>query len=289
MLKNLTLYSVVETLDPEALNESLGKLKFRPCSGLEAMSAGFVPFADGVELIHSVSGLHVGAVRVDKKTLPASAVKQLVKEKCAEVEEQQGYKPGRKQAKEIKEQIIDNLMPRAIPATKTINFMFTKNMLMIDATSAATADIVIGLLAKCMDPFPIGPLHTDTSPGGAMTNWLVDDEAPEGFTIDQEVEMKSPNKALVRWANETVRHKEAHDHTVQGKQCTKMALTWRDKYSFVLNDKLVVSRLKALDMQREETDEIEENDVDGTVALYGAEIQMLANDLVDALGGLMKG
>lgn len=288
MLKNVTLFSVTETLDPQSLNDSLEKMSFRPCAGLEPQSAGFVPFADGLDLIHGVAGLMVGAVRVDKKTVPSSAVKQMVKERSAQVEQEQGYKPGRKQTREIKEQVLDSLMPRAIPATKIIRFMFTDRLLMIEATSAATADLVIGLLAKCLDPFPLGALQTDCSAATSMTEWLINDEAPAGFTIDQEVEMKAPSKAMVRWANDMVKNDEAQNHLKQGKQCTKMALTWNDKISFVLTERMVLTKIKALDVNREQDDEFDSDDIDGTIALYGNELRGLAESVIDALGGLMK-
>src|SRR5690606_10384758 len=110
----------------------------------------------------------------------------------------------------------------------------------------------------------------------------------DNFTIDQEAEMKAPSKAMVRWAHDSVDHEEARSHLSQGKQVTKMALTWRDKYSFVLNEKLVISKIKALDVQREDQDELEDDDIDGTIALFGGELRELAKDVVDALGGLMR-
>lgn len=288
MYKSLTLYSVTESLDPEVLNEQFSTRKFRPCGGLEKISAGFVPFADGLPLVHSVHGMHVGAVRVDKKTIPASAVKQMVKEECAKIEEQQGYKPGRKQIKEIKEQVLDTLLPRAIPSTSIIQFMFTRDLLLIETTSASSADLVIGLLAKCIDPMPISLVYTAQSPGAAMTQWLVENEAPEAFAISREAEMKAPSKAMVRWANDSVRAEEAQEHRIQGKQCTKLALSWRDKYSFVLNDKMVISKIKPLDLHNPDAKELDPEDVDGAIMLFGTECVQLAHDLIEALGGLCQ-
>src|SRR3546814_12083135 len=85
------------------------------------------------------------------------------------------------------------------------------------------------------------PLHDalpilNQSPAGSMTTWRVDDEAPEGFTIDNEVEMKSTSEtgASVRWLNQTVDAQAAREHVQQGKQCVRMAMTWSDKWSFVV-------------------------------------------------------
>ncbi len=45
--------------------------------------------------------------------LPTTVVNQVTRARAAEIEEQQGYKPGRKQLKELKEQVTEELLPRA--------------------------------------------------------------------------------------------------------------------------------------------------------------------------------
>ena len=72
-----------------------------------------------------------------------------------------------------------------------------------------------------------------------MTAWVAAGEAPHGFTIDQDLELRSPDNAVVRYAKHTLEGDEVRQHIAQGKVVTRLALTWRDKISFVLNDKLL--------------------------------------------------
>src|SRR3546814_14507758 len=101
--------------------------------------------------------------------------------------------------------------------------------------------------SKCIDPFPVEALHLNQSPAGSMTTWLVDDEAPEGFTIDNEVEMKSTSEtgASVRGLNQTVDAQAAREHVQQGKQCVLKAMTWSDKWTFVVNEQFILKKIKA--------------------------------------------
>src|SRR3546814_2018196 len=98
-------------------------------------SVGFVPFADGLDLIHEGAGIRVGKVRIDKKTLPGSAVKEKLKDRIQQVEQSQGFKPGRKQTNELKEQIIDEHLPTALATTKYIPFYIWDDRLVVESTS----------------------------------------------------------------------------------------------------------------------------------------------------------
>src|SRR3546814_16992347 len=102
-----------------------------------------------------------------------------------------------------------------------------------------------------------------------MTTWLVDDEAPEGFTIDNEVEMKSTSEtgASVRWLNQTVDAQAAREHVQQGKQCVRMAMTWSDKWSFVVTEQIILKKIKANDIFDEHLQEPEAQDIDDNQAL----------------------
>ena len=143
-------------------------------------------------LAHVVGGQILLTLRAEKKLLPGTVVNQVAKARAQEIEEQQGYKPGRKQMKEIKERVTDELLPRAFSVYRDTRVWIDpqNHWLVIDAAASAKADEVIGLLAKCIDPFPLENLYVAQSPASAMTGWLAEDEAPSNFTIDQDTELR---------------------------------------------------------------------------------------------------
>src|SRR3546814_6475833 len=90
------------------------------------------------------------------------------------------------------------------------------------------------MLAKAIDSFPISPLYVEESPAAAMTNWLISDEPPSNFSIDQDTELRSTSDsgAAVRYVRQSIEIDDVRKHVQAGKQCTRLAMTWADRVSF---------------------------------------------------------
>ena len=121
-----------------------------------------------------------------------------------------------------------------------------------------------------------------------MTGWVAEGEAPSHFTIDQDLELRSAEKATVRYVKHTLEGEEIRHHIADGKVVTRLAMTWGDKISFVLNENLQIKRLGFLDILKEEGENQAENederfDIDFT--LMTGELAHLLDDLIEALGG----
>lgn len=291
--KNLRIYRLAPSwnYDAHTLNDLLTKQAFRPGNATDMISLGWASPRPDVDLVYANDGQYLIALRVEKKLLPASVVDQFARAKAHEIEKQQGYKPGRKQMKEIKEQIIDQMLPKAFSTHKdTFVWIDTRNLwLAVDAASEGKAEEVLGMLAKVLDPFPLRPIYTKHSAAAAMTNWLIEDTPPDGFSIDQDTELQATNetRATVRYLRQSMDLNAAKEHVAQGKQCTRLAMTWADRVSFILTDDLVLKRVTPLDVLTENTlqsaNEAERFDSD--FMLMTGELSRLLDDLVVALGG----
>ncbi|WP_235815944.1 recombination-associated protein RdgC, partial [Bordetella trematum] len=208
--KNLKVYrlSAAWSCLGETLEAALAKHAYQRGSNLEMQRLGWVSPRENGQLAHVVNGQILLSLRAEKKVLPSSAINQAAKARAKEIEEQQGYKPGRKQMKEIKERVTDELMPRALSVYRdTRAWIDTKNgWLVIDAAADGKADEVIGLLAKTVDPLPLEYLYVTQPPAAAMTGWLATDEAPDNFSIDQDTELRASgaSKATVRYIKHSV-------------------------------------------------------------------------------------
>ena len=145
-------------------------------------------------------------------------------------------------------------------------------------------------LSKTLDDLPVTPLHTKLSPVAAMTDWLSGDNAPQGFTIDRELELRATgeSKATVRYANHVLEGNEIHSHIAAGKRATRLGMTWNDRISFVLTEQLQIKRLEFLDIIKEESATLADNadeifDLDFT--LMTGQLSKMLTDLTEALGG----
>ncbi|KCV35742.1 putative exonuclease, RdgC [Bordetella bronchiseptica F2] len=294
MFKNAKLYrlsSAAPFWHLDALNEALAPLAYSPAGQIQRQSVGWVPPRDGAELAHAVDGKLLMTLRVETKLLPGKALNQATAARALEIEAQQGYKPGRKQLREIRERIIDEKLPTALTQYDDIRLWVDpiERWLVIDTSTPGKADMVIGVLAKCLDPLPAENLYVARSPSEAMTGWLIVDEAPENFTIDQDAELRATgaSAAAVRYVHHSIDVEEVRRHVQSGKRCTRLAMTWADRISFELTEDLDLRKIHPLDVLRENHD-ASANDAerfDAEFLLMAGEVAKLLAELVYALGG----
>ena len=291
--KNAFIYRLVSqnSITPDVLNEKLVLRPLLPCSGLDKQSRGWVP-CHSEKLVHSVNKQILFALGVEQKLLPTTIINRFAKERAAEIEAQQGYKVGRKEMKELKESITEELLPRAFSLQRTTYAWFdtVNGYLVIDAASSARVEELLELMNKSLDNLPFKQLHTAISPVAAMTDWLAGNNAPAGFTIDRELELRATgeSKATIRYANHELEGEEILKHIAAGKRVTRLGLTWNDRVSFVLTEQMQIKRIEFLDIIKNESTEMAENadelfELDFTL-MTGELAKMLA-DLTSALGG----
>ena len=295
--KNLQIYRLPApwTVSAEQLEALLTPQAFVACTSIDLQSQGWVSPRNNGMLVHSANKQLLLLLGTEKKLLPATVINQVVKMRAVEIEEQQGFKPARKQLKELKEQVTDELLPRAFSVYRSTWVWIdpVNGCLVIDAASAAKSDEVLKLLLKSIDKLGLETLHVQQSPVAAMTDWLAADEAPGGFTVDQDTELRATgeSKATVRYVRHTLEAEDVRRHIAAGKQCTRLAMTWADKVSFVLTESLTIKRVAPLDVlkENEATMKNEDECFDGDFVLMTGELGRLISDLVQALGGEKKG
>ncbi len=123
-----------------------------------------------------------------------------------------------------------------------------------------------------------------------MTDWLASETAPAGFTTDRELVLQASdaNKATVRYANHVLEGEEIIRHISAGKRVVRLGMTWNDRISFVLNEHLQIKRIDFLDIIKEQSSSVA-NDEDEMfeldLTLMTGELAKMIAALTDALGG----
>lgn len=291
--KNIFIFRIAtdNSITTDKLNEKLALKPLLPCSGLDKQRRGWVScHAD--KLVFSANKQILFALGVEQKLLPTTIINRFAKERVADIEAQQGYKVSRKELKKLKESITEELLPRAFALQRTTHAWLDpiNGFLIIDAASSARTEELLELINKTLDALPFSPLHTAISPVTAMTDWLAGTNAPVGFTIDRELELRATgeSKATIRYANHELEGDEILKHIAAGKRVTRLGLTWNDRISFVLTDSMQLKRIEFLDIVKKESTEIADNadeifELDFT--LMTGELSKLIADLTEALGG----
>jgi len=292
--KNLQIYRLPPGWAPaaEVLETQLERCRFNPCGAMDQQSKGWLPPVADSPLAYAQGPFLLLSLAVEQKLLPSSVVNQTAQERAEELAVQQGYPVGRKQLKDLRERVRDELLPRAFTRRRRTGVWIDTQggWLVVDASNGSKAEEVLEMLGKSLDEFPITRLNTQQSPVAAMTDWLAGGDAPGAFTIDRDCELKSPveEKSAVRYVRHTLEGDDVRQHIAGGKLPTRLALTWDDRISVVLTDKLEIKRVAFLDVVKEEAEKQAENaaeQFDADLALMSGEFSRLLPAIVDALGG----
>ena len=294
MFRNLQIYRlpVPWAMTADRLAEALLPQMFVPASSNELLRQGWdrPRGADGA-LVHAVNGQFLVSLKRQKKILPAAAVNEMAKAMAAALEEQQGFPPGKKAMRELKERAADEMLPKAFSvSSRTFVWIDPVNgWLVVDAASPAKADDVVKLLLKSVDKMPLESLRVQRSPVAVMTAWLDADEAPYGFTIDQDATLRAAgeSRAQVGYKRHSLEPDDMRRHIAAGKQCTRLAMTWNDRISFVLDESLSIKNVKPLDVLKESSVPTHDADerFDSDFALMTGELAKMLADVVEAMGG----
>lgn len=279
------------TLD--ALREQIATRPFKPCGSQDHESRGWVPPFDGGELVHAVGADLLVCMQVEQRILPAAVVNEEAAKRAAVIAAQQGFKLGRKAMKELREQVTQELLPRAFTRLRK-TYAWIKvgaGWLAVDAVSEKGAKDVLELMRHSFDAFPVSLLRTERSPTSAMADWLAAGEAPDGFTLDQDFALQSisEDKARATFTGHDPGVAHVTEHMEAGRLPIKLAMTFDDRISFVLTDRGALKRIRFLSVIRDQaaTDEHEDAQAlfDAEFALMTGELLRLLPAIVAAIGG----
>ena len=296
--KNLLTYRLTQDVpfEPEALEAALASKPARPCASQELTTYGFVaPFGKGEDapLVHVSGNYLLIAARKEERILPSTVVNDAVKEKVEEIETEQMRKVYKKERDQIKDEIIQAFLPRAFIRRSMIFAAIAPRLgvILVNSASAKRAEDLLSTLREVMGSLPVRPATVKTAPVATMTDWVKSQKAAEGFYVLDECELRdtAEDGGIVRCKRQDLTGEEIQLHLSTGKVVTQLALAWQDKLSFVLDDKMVIKRLKFEELLQEQA---EQDGGDEAAQQFDASFQLMMMTfaeflpvLFEALGG----
>ncbi len=303
--KNLRFYRLDAGFEAgeEALAEAMEGQRFRPCGSLQPMSLGWVaPMpalsrAEGGEetgpLVHVVNGCFLLCARKEERVLPAAVVNEALNLRIKEIELEESRQVRRKEKQEIKEQLVQELLPRAFTRSKRYSAYLApgQRLLVADAATASLAEELLSLLREGLGSLPARPLKVLGNPSEVMTGWLERQECHPGFSLGDECELVDPalEGGTVRCRRQDLAAEEIQSHLQAGKKVRSLALIWEERLSGILTEELAVKRLKFLDLVKEESSKVAAEEAaarfDADFSLMTLELQRWLPVLIQACGG----
>lgn len=289
--RNIHFYRFEEPfkMTGQQLHEALESRKARNCGQMEPACEGWAkPLGrDGQMLVHETDSKLMICLRREDKVLPASLLRERVEEKAFVIEQEAGRPVGRKERADIKDQVLQELLPRAlVKASHTYAYIDPKNgWLIVNASSAKKSEELILLLRKTLGTLNVVLPQTDTSPEAAMTGWLLSEESlPQGFDVEDECELRSSGEltSVIRCKHVDVASSEIRAHVSSGKRVFRMAMNWQEKLSFVLYHDLSIRRI------RYDTELVEQADAGGDdMAQFDADFAIMGAELSGFIPALL--
>ena len=291
--KNLVIYRFNEpfTLTAEGLANHLQSDRFRPCGSHDLSSVGWTaPLGeDSEQLVHACNGYLMLSVKKQEKVIPSSVINELLQEKVADIEAQEARKLSSKERTRIKDELIFELLPKAFRfSRKTFAYIDPQGgWIVVDAASSKKAEDLISLLRKSVGSLPVSPLASQCKPSLQLTEWLTQHKAPNELLIEDECELRSEDEeaSIIRCKRHDLSLPEIKNHLDNGKQVIKLALTWADRLSFVIDEQLLIKRLKFLDLIQEQRDNIDSSNFaeqfDAEFAIMSAELSQFIPRLTE--------
>lgn len=293
MFRNALVYRIAHWEPPSLaqINDRLDAERFVECGATQTESAGWIePRGERhAALAEAFAGRLILKLCRETKAVPAGVVRGLLEERLDAIEQQDGRRPKGRRAREIKDEIVHELLPRAFAKRRSTLVWVDPGArwVVIDSANAKQADAILTRLVQVLGGgLRLAPLQTALAPATAMALWLHERDAPAGFSIDRDCELKQSDrdKACVRYARHTLDIDEVAAHIAAGKLPTRLALTFDSRVSFVLTETLALKSIRLQGVVLE-SGEAKDKGFDADVALATGELARLFPALIEALGG----
>ncbi len=298
--RNLQVYLLTAPFEfsAEELHDRLLTKISRKCGSLEMSTLGWErPLGrNGTQLTHATAGCIMICARREEKVLPPAVIRERLTEKVDALEETEKRRAGRRERQEIRDEIVQDLLPRAFTRSAlTYAYIDIRNRwLVIDAASVKKAEELISLLRETLGTLPLRPLQVNQAPTGVMTAWLKSGGPPGDFQIQDECELRDrvEEGGVVRCRRQNLEGSEIKTHLDAGKQLVQLSLEWHERLGFLLTEELSIKRLRFLEVIQEEAAQSEAEDAatrfDLDFSLMTLELGRFIPRLIEVFGGLAE-
>jgi recombination associated protein RdgC len=292
LFKNLFVYRLPAdwSWTPGDLETRLDAHPLRPCGHFDMLTRGWQSVTKGGRLLHTIGQHHMLSLGTNQKLLPATIIRQVAEERADAQATEQGFPVGRKQMRDIKVRVADELRPRAFTRRTTTRAWIDSRSgwFVIDAAGGPRAESVLETLVATLGSFVPFPLEGARSPHVFMSSWLMQGDAPFRVAIDDDLELQTPDgtKSSIRYVRHPLDGKDIRSHLAGGKYPTRLGLTWNGRVSLVLTDKLCLRRIKFLEVGPDQSDAEEPNSAaqfDIDFAVMAGELSALLTDLAQII------
>lgn len=289
--KQVTPFRLLELPEKRYLDESLGNSWFTEPQDLDWFSEGFThpnAFTD-LAVFGAQKSMLINLMR-EEKVLPSAVIKHKLDEQVVKIQTAEGRNVGRREKHELREAIIDDLLPKALIKSSCTYGLFAGEWLFVDTANHRKAENLLTKLREALGGLSAQHPVTRQSPASLMTNWLLQGEAQGRFMLDSDVTLVGAGDVApkIKISRKDLTAEDVIQHAKNGMKVTELGLIWNDRVAFILTQDLTLKRIQWLDVVQEEAEgscDDAESMAYATQLLMEAALSAMLGELVDLLGG----
>lgn len=290
--KNVRIYTITEDLklDPARLDAALAEHKSAPLLAQEALKIGFTfPLAGVKSFVHAgQDGVLLVALKRTEKLLPAAVVQEELQPKIDALEAEKCRPLGRKEKQELKEELVQSLLPRAFSKSTVTRAVIDlkQKLVFVFTTSAARAEDLLAMLRKSIGSLPLVPWIDSNHLSQSMQHWITEQGLPDGMKLGHSVEFKAPDEegAMARFSNQMLNVSEVQS-CVEDKLVRKVELSVPEQLCFTICDDGSVKSLDWYDLVMNKNDEMGWEDL---LARTDADLLVMVGELRKLVASLKR-
>ena len=296
--KNIMAYRFNRAIefDVSTLEKQLKEFMFTPCGPTDKQKFGWVEVLGkyGECLTHAIDGDILITACKQIKQIPADKIKADLNAKVDALELQEGRPLKKAEKDQIKDEIIQDLLPRAFERTTHYNvlIMLKEGLILVDASSHNVAEEVLALLRKTIGSLPVVPVLPSYPMETVTTGWVAKQEYPTGFVAGEKAKLASilDDGGKAAFTNQNLSSPEVLTLIEAKKVVTQIELTWQDRITFLLTDQFAIKSVKWADELKDQNDDIPREDFaarfDADCFLVIGELRSFLPNLFTEFGGL---
>lgn len=286
--KNVTIMK----LDPNKMALEDGALDaraFEPPMSRQPGSQGWFPPTGKADdaLVHEVMGCQLVALMIEEKVVPPSALADRVQERCEEIEARTGVAPKRKEMRQIKEDVLVEMLPEAFSRKRLVHGYLDRmrQMLVLNTTSAKDVKGFCTQMNITDERIKMIPMPVDLALTMTMRKWILDDDLPDELALGQNatLDSKSEDKCKITVHNGDLTSEDITNHLMSGFVPTKLELTWRDQVRFSLTENMTLGGIKFLDGAMDAAADTDGDGDDSEMQRFDADFSILTGVFADLL------
>lgn len=260
--------------------------------GLEVLSKGW----DNILETENDAYLKVGKsayilkMKIQEKKVSSSYVNEILKEQIKEILQSGGMRPSKKEQKSMKENIVAVELPKTRPTSSYIDgyLDFKNNILVVNSSSNGKTDTFLEQIRETFSDLQFEPINPKEDVSSILGDWIREAKAEDPFDLGDNSTLKDPlGDSKITASKQDLTAEEIKNHLSKGKIVEKIDLSWSKRISFSLNEKFKISKVKFLDIVKEQIKE-DLGQSDDERAEAQASMYIMVEDFAELLLDLQK-